>query len=78
MWQRFDNFPRNQAEVTPSDTVDFPQPSIVVANGDGDIVAVDINGSEILWTVSAGYIIPIVCRRVNETDTTVSSIIRVW
>lgn len=78
MWQRFDNFPRNQATVTPSDSVDFDQPSIIIANSDGDIVAVDIHGSALTWAVSAGYIIPVVCRRVNSTNTTATSIFRVW
>ena len=78
MWQRFENFPRNQDTVTPSDTVDFPQPSVVIANGDGDIALVSITGEVLTWTVSAGYTIPVVARRVNTTNTTAASIFRVW
>jgi hypothetical protein len=78
MWQRFENFPRNQDTVTPSDTVDFPQPSIVVANSTGNISAVSINGDVEVWAVVSGFTIPCVCRRVNSTSTTAASIKRVW
>ena len=59
--------------VTPSDTVDFTvvARSLFVAVA-GDVTVVAYDGTVALYTVPAGAIIPVVCRRVNDTGTDAS------
>lgn len=65
-------------EVTPSDTVDFPQRKLTKAiyvGTTGNVSAVRPDGVAVLFTaVPAGSILPIRCRRINATGTTASTI----
>lgn len=68
-WNVEGAFPEEHYEITPSDTVDLPRPMIVVALTDGDVALVDKAGTVIVYTVVAGWISPLMARRVNDTGT---------
>lgn len=65
-------------EVTPSDTVDFPQRKLTKAiyvGTAGNVAAVRPDGTAVVFTgVPSGAILPIRCRRINATGTTASTI----
>lgn len=76
----------NFEAVTPSDTDDFnattPRAGLTRAlyvGGAGNVVAVREDGTAVTFTgVPAGTVLPIRCRRVNSTNTTATSIVRLW
>lgn len=65
-------------DITPSDTVDFPQRKLTKAiyvGVTGNVAAVRPDGRAVVFTaVPAGSILPIRCRRVNATSTTASGL----
>jgi hypothetical protein len=63
--------------VTPSDTVDFTEYARGLYVGvTGNVVVVAFDGSVLTFVgVPAGAVLPIVCRRVNATSTTATSIL---
>jgi len=75
-------FPDRGRFVTPSDT-DVFNPSMVLVYEEGDISVVTAVGDETLtFTVSAGaaeqgFVVPVRCRQVLATDTTVSQALAV-
>lgn len=63
--------------VTPSDTVNLSRPSRSLYVGvAGDVVAVNANGDVVTFTnVQGGQVLPIICVRVNATNTTATDIV---
>lgn len=76
-YRSISNFPRQHATVTPSDTVDIPEFAqsedgcgIIYCQSDGTCQAVDFKGTVKEYTLVAGDIVPVRCRRINATSTT--------
>lgn len=65
------------AAVTPSDTVNFvTQPEALYVGGAGNLVAVLPDNTTVTFTgVTAGSVLPIRCKRVNNTNTTATAIV---
>ena len=67
------------AAVTPSDTVNFGQPTRALYIGGAGTVAAIIDGSAVSFVgLNAGTILPIRCSRVNTTGTTATSIVALY
>lgn len=77
-WNRYSEFPQNHETLTPSNSVNFTRPYLVMAGSDGTIAVVDRKDTVIVYTVTAGTILPIVAKRVNVTSTTVTPIIGLY
>lgn len=75
----FASAPAKYAEpVTPSNSVNFSQPSRALYVGvSGDVVAI-MNGLAITFTAAPVGILPIECTRVNATGTTAANIVALW
>ena len=64
-------YPYRAENITPSDSVNLGDTSVVVALATGNIAAVDQFDTVIQFTgVPAGYKIPFLVKRVNATGTT--------
>lgn len=63
--------------VTPSDTVDFTSMArALYVGGAGNVVAVMASGAVLTFVgVPAGALLPVRCTRVNNTNTTATSIV---
>lgn len=71
----------NMAAVTPSDTVNFDEPSHVFVGVGGVVAAVPWfpeGASAVNVTVPTGGYVPCLCRRVNNTNTTATTMVRVY
>lgn len=69
-------FPRTHFTITPSDTVDLPQPMAVMAGTTGTIAVVDKNDTVVVYTIStAPMMLPVIAKRINATSTTVTQAI---
>lgn len=77
-WNRHAEFPRNHETITKSDTVNLSRPMLVMAGSDGTVSLVDHKDTVIVYTVTAGTILPILAKRVNSTNTTVTSLIGLY
>lgn len=71
----------HMAAVTPSDSANFDEPSEVFV-GVGGVVAVipwfPEGASVVNVTVPTGGYVPCLCRRVNSTNTTATTMVRVY
>jgi len=70
-------------EITKSDTVNSPQyqgryPDMLWVGGAGIVVCVFEDGSTAAFTVVAGTLLPIRCKRVNSTTTSATLIVGIW
>lgn len=72
-WNRFSQFPRNHVPVVQSDTVPLVREMLIMALADGNIAAVDAYDRVVVYTVTAGTILPIVAKRINDTNTTLTN-----
>lgn len=63
--------------VEPHDTTDFPiMARALYVGGEGDVAAVTGNNVAVTFVgVPAGTILPIACRRVNDTNTDATNIV---
>jgi len=79
-FNRFSEFPRNHRDITAlaSDTDPLPTPMLVYCGSAGDIAVVDQSGEELIYTVEAGAIIPIVVSQIKATGTDVTQIIGLY
>ena len=70
----------NWRAVTPSDTVDLPQPTDALwVGGAGNVAAVLQNNQPVVFTaVPAGAWLPIAVRRVNATGTTATGLVALY
>lgn len=70
----YENFPRNHFTITPSDSTAFAE-CLVMAGTDGAISVEDDNGAIVVYTVTAGTVLPLIVSKVRSTGTTVSQVI---
>ena len=77
IWNKVEKFPNRHVAIALSDTVNLSEPMVVVANSTGNAVVVDENDVAITYAVVPGYIIPVLVKRVNSTNTTATSLIGV-
>lgn len=70
-YNRYQQVARRHAAITPHDSNNLPELSVVVALTTGNAVVVDQFDTALTYTgVPAGYIFPVLVKRVNATDTT--------
>jgi hypothetical protein len=74
----FPQFPGDAAAVTPNNTTRF-EPSVVYVGTTGNVSVVTSQGTTVLFTaVPAGAVIPVRVIGVRSTDTTASTIVRIF
>jgi hypothetical protein len=78
LYNRFEQFPRRHETITKSDVTNLPREMLVMAGSDGTLTIVDHWDNAITYTVTAGTIIPIIAKRVNATNSTVSPVIGLY
>ena len=72
-------FPEDAAAVTPSDSVDLPQFSVIYVGGAGNVKVTTAQGTAVTFTgVNAGTVIPVRVRRVWSTGTTATTMTAVF
>lgn len=72
-------YPEDAAAVSPSDTVDLPQFSVIYVGGAGNVKVTTAQGTAVTFTgVNAGTVIPVRVRRVWSTGTTATSMTAVF
>lgn len=72
-------YPEDAAAVTPSDTADLPQFSVIYVGGAGNVKVTTAQGSAVTFSgVNAGTVIPVRVRRVWSTGTTATLITAVF
>lgn len=78
-YERYENFPETHVTITPSDSVNLPDPMVIVAGTTGTIAVVDRNNTVITYTISsAPFVLPVIAKRINSTGTTVTQVIGVY
>lgn len=72
-------YPEDAAAVTPSDSADLPQFSVIYVGGAGNVKVTTAQGSAVTFSgVNAGTVIPVRVRRVWSTGTTATLITAVF
>jgi hypothetical protein len=72
-------FPESASAVTASDSVAFNEPSVVYVGAAGNVRVTTSGGDDVLFTgVQAGGIIPVRVKQVWATNTTASSLVRIY
>ena len=72
-------YPEDAAAVTPSDSVDLPQFSVIYVGGAGNVKVTTAQGSVVTFSgVNAGTVIPVRVRRVWSTGTTATLMTAVY
>lgn len=66
--------PANMESVTPSDTVDLPNPGVLYISGAGDVKFITVGGQTQTLTIAAATFLPIQVARVYATLTTATGI----
>lgn len=75
----FPMFPGDAATVTPSDTVNLTEPSVIFTGNGGTIRVLTAQGTDITFTnLQPGSILPLQVIRVYATTTTATGIIRIF
>lgn len=78
----FTSYPPHAAAVTPSDSVNFDVASTVYVGVAGDVTVIPWypDGASAVTFVGmpAGGTVPVLCRRVNATATTATTMVRVY
>jgi hypothetical protein len=65
--------------VTPNDSTDLPHVSRIFVGGAGNVNVDTFGGQTILFTgVTAGSMLPVVCRRVRVATTTATNMVGVY
>lgn len=75
------SFPTKAAEIVPDDDVEFAQPSTIYVGGEGDVAVVPENNPSLIVVfkgIPAGGTVPVLVRRVMETDTTATDLVRIY
>ena len=74
----FPMFPGDAALVTPSDVATF-NPSVLYIGGAGNVRVLTAQGTDIVFSaIPAGFILPVQVIQVFATNTTVTSIARIY
>lgn len=75
----FPMFPGDAAAVTPSDSVNLAQPSVIYVGGSGNVKVTTAQGTAVTFNaVSAGTVIPVQVLRVWSTGTTATSMLAIF
>ena len=75
----FPMYPGDAAAVTTSDTVNFSTPSVIYVGGAGNVRVLTAQGSDVTFTsVLGGSVLPVQVIRVFATNTTATSMTRVF
>lgn len=75
----FPMFPGDAASITPSDTINLPQVSVVFVGVSGNVKVTTAQGSDVTFTgVNAGTVLPVQVRRVWSTGTTATSLTAIF
>jgi hypothetical protein len=75
----FPMFPGDAAAVTASDTVNFDQPSVIMAGSGGTIRVLTAQGSDVTFSsIQAGAVLPVQVLRVFATTTTATNMTRIF
>ena len=72
-------FPEDAAAVTPSDSADLPQFSVIYVGGAGNVKVTTAQGSAVTFSgVQSGGVLPVRVRRVWATGTTATTMTAVY
>lgn len=74
-------FPYQAAAVTASDSTEFDEPSTIYVGGAGDVAVVPWIGDGTAVTfagLSAGQVVPVRVKKCMSTNTTATSLVRVF
>ena len=75
----FPMFPGDAAAVTPNDSTNLSQPSVIYVGGAGNVKVTTAQGTAVTFTgVNAGTVIPVQVIRVWSTGTTATSMTAVF
>lgn len=75
LFNRLEQFPRNQIAITPSNTNDLPREGLIIfCTAAGNVVARGYNGVDVTYAVEVGDILPILPKRILATSTTATVI----
>lgn len=75
----FPMFPGDAAAVTPSNTVNLPEPSVIYVGTGGNVQVTTAQGSVVIFAnMAAGTIIPVQVLRVWVTNTTATNLVRIY
>jgi len=72
-------FPGDAAAVTPNDSTNLAQPSVIYVGGAGNVKVTTAQGTAVTFTaVNSGTVIPVQVLRVWSTGTTATSMTAVF
>lgn len=75
----FPMFPGGAVAVTPSDTVNLANPSVIYVGVTGNVKVTTAQGDEVTFTaVPAGAVIPVQVLRVWSTGTTATTMVAIY
>lgn len=75
----FPMFPGDAAAVTPNDSTNLSQPSVIYVGGSGNVKVTTAQGTAVTFVgVNAGTVIPVQVIRVWSTGTTATSMTAVF
>ncbi len=70
---------RHAAAITKSDVGGFDAIGFVYVGGDGNVTVLTEGGETVAFVgMSAGDILPVLCKRVNSTGTTATNMVVMW
>ena len=77
-WNKDGEWPKNQRVITPSDSVNLPDRTVIYVAAAGNVVLVDKNDVVVTYTgLPAGATLPVQAKRINATNTT-ATLVGVW
>ena len=75
----FPMFPGDAAVVTPSDTVNFAEPSVIFVGTTGALRVLTAQGSDVTFNaIPGGTVVPLQVLRVFASGTSATNIVRVF
>ena len=75
----FPMFPGDAAAVTPSDTVNFAEPSVIFVGTTGALRVLTAQGSDVTFNaIPGGTVVPLQVLRVFASGTSATNIVRVF
>jgi hypothetical protein len=75
----FPMYPGGAAAITPSNTVNLANPSVVYVGGAGNVRVLTAQGDDVTFVnVPAGAVLPVQVIRVYSTSTTATSLVGIY
>jgi hypothetical protein len=75
----FPMYPGDAAAITPSDTINLVNPSIIFVGGGGNVRVLTAQGSDVTFTgVLTGSVLPVQVLRVYSTNTTATNMVGIF